>query len=84
MEHLREIKNQLNWHTEAGKFEATIVNGAITDLNFCEPGKGSVDCGKCLTSTDYKFLKQIHTALGELFDFIEAESKRMGHTFAND
>lgn len=83
MEHIREIKNQLTWHTENGKFDATLVNGQIGELNFCEPGKGSGDCGKCLTSVDYKFLKQVHTALGELFDFMEKESKQMGHTFAN-
>lgn len=84
MEHIRQITNALTWHTENGKFEATLTNGQITELNFCEPGKGAGDCGKCLTSTDYKFLKQVQTALAELFDFMEAESKKMGHTFAND
>lgn len=84
MEHIKTITNTLSWHTDNGKFEATLTNGAITELAFCEPGKGSDDCGKCLTSTDYKFLRLVHHALGELFQFIEKEHKDMGHSFAND
>jgi hypothetical protein len=84
MEHIKTITNVLNWHTDTGKLEATLTNGVITELSFCEPGKGVGDCGKCLTSTDYKFLKSVHSALGELFDFIDKEHKDKGHSFAND
>lgn len=84
MEHIKTVTNTLAWHNENGKFEATLTNGAITELSFCEPGKGAGDCGKCLTSTDYKFLKSVYHALGELFDFVDKEHKDMGHKFATN
>lgn len=84
MEHLKTITNDLTWHSPDGKFDATLTNGVITSLNFCEPGKSAGDCGKCLTSTDFKYLRQIHESLGELFAFIEAESKKAGYTYANE
>lgn len=74
--------NTLTWHTD-GKFEVVLTNGAITSMNFCEPGKGPADeCGKCLTSTDFKYLKQVHQSLGELFDFIEKEDIKRKHSYA--
>jgi hypothetical protein len=84
MEHLKTITNELKWHTDSGKFEVTLTNGQITELSFCEPGKGAGDCGKCLTSTDYKFLHAVHHALGEMFSFMEKESASLNHKFAND
>lgn len=84
MEHHREIKNTLTWHSEDGKFEAILINGQIFRLNFCEPGKDAKDCGKCLNSTDYKFLKQIHESLGELFDFMNDQEKQRGYSYANE
>lgn len=84
MEHVKTIVNELTWHSPDGKFDATLTNGLITALNFCEPGKSSTECGKCLVSTDFKYLKQVHDSLGELFAFIESENKKMGYTFAND
>lgn len=55
-----------------------------TKLSFCEPGKGTdTDCGKCLTSTDYKYLISVRDALTDLFVFIEEENKRQGYSFAN-
>ena len=83
MDHYREIKNTLNWHNE-GKFEVELVNGVITKLNFCEPGKGPEDTGKSLTSTSYKFLQAVHSCLGDLFAFIEEENKRRGYKFARE
>jgi len=83
MDHYREIKNTLNWHNE-GKFEVELVNGVITKLNFCEPGKGPEDTGKSLTSTSYKFLQAVHSCLGDLFAFIEEENKRLGYKFARE
>src|SRR6185437_13181705 len=83
MDHFREIKNNLTWHSE-GKFEVTVVNGIITKLNFCEPGKGPDDTGKCLTSTNYKFLQTIYNCLGDLFGFIEEENKKMGYSYARE
>jgi hypothetical protein len=82
MDHFREIKNNLVWHKE-GKFEVELVNGIIKKLNFCEPGTGPQDAGKCLTSTDYKFLKSVYSCLGELFTFIDEENARLGYKFAN-
>ena len=82
MDHFREVKNQLTWHND-GKFEAELTNGSITRLSFCEPGKGGDDCGKCLSSTDYKYLLSVRDALTDLFVFIEEENKRMGYKFAN-
>jgi hypothetical protein len=81
MDHFREIKNNLAWHNE-GKFEAELINGIITKLNFCEPGKGPDDVGKCLTSTNYKYLQAVHACLGDLFSFIEEENKRLGYKYA--
>jgi len=81
MDHYREIRNTLAWHNE-GKFEVELVNGVITRLNFCEPGKGPHDTGQCLTSTNFKFLQAVYTSLGDLFAFIEEENKRLGYSYA--
>ncbi len=81
MDHYREIKNNLTWHSE-GKFEVELINGVITKLNFCEPGKGPQDTGKCLTSTNFKFLQNVYNSLGDLFTFIEEENKRLGYSYA--
>jgi hypothetical protein len=81
MDHFREIKNNLTWHNE-GKFEVELINGVITKLNFCEPGKGPHDVGKCLTSTNFKYLQAVHASLGDLFNFIEEENKRLGYKYA--
>jgi len=81
MDHYREIKNKLTWHNE-GKFEVELVNGAITKLNFCEPGKGPQDSGKSLTSIDFKFLQAVYFSLGDLFAFLEEENKRLGYSYA--
>jgi len=83
MDHFREIKNNLTWHNE-GKFEVELINGVITKLNFCEPGKGPDDPDKCLTSTNYKFLQSVYVSLGELFQFIEEENKRLGYKYAQE
>ena len=83
MDHYRQIKNTLSWHKE-GKFEVELINGIITKLNFCEPGKGLDDTGKCLTSTNYKFLQNVYASLGELFTFIEEENKRLGYSYARE
>jgi hypothetical protein len=83
MDHFREIKNSLTWHNE-GKFEVELINGIITKLNFCEPGKGPDDTGKCLTSTSYKFLQAVHSCLGDLFTFIEEENRRLGYRYASE
>jgi len=81
MDHFREIKNSLTWHNE-GKFEVELINGIITKLNFCEPGKGPEDVGKCLTSTNYKYLQSVYSCLGDLFNFIEEENKKLGYSYA--
>lgn len=81
MDNFREIKNSLTWHSE-GKFEVELINGIITKLNFCEPGKGPEVTGKCLTSTNFKFLQAVHSCLGDLFAFIEEENKRLGYSYA--
>jgi hypothetical protein len=83
MDHFREIKNNLTWHQE-GKFEVELVNGIIKKLNFCEPGKGHEDTGRCLTSTNFKFLQAVHSALGDLFTFIEEENKRLGYSYSRE
>jgi hypothetical protein len=83
MNHFREIKNTLTWNNE-GKFEVVLINGIIAKLNFCEPGKGPQDTGKCLNSTDYKFLRNVYTSLGELFMFIEEENKRLGYKYSQE
>jgi hypothetical protein len=83
MDHFREIKNSLTWHKE-GKFEVVLVNGIIKSLNFCEPGKGSEDAGKCLTSTNFKFLQTVYDCLGDLFTFIDEENKRLGYKYSRE
>jgi hypothetical protein len=83
MDNYREIKNNLTWHNE-GKFEVELINGVITKLNFCEPGKGPYDTGQCLTSTNFKFLQSVYTSLGDLFAFIEEENKRLGYSYARE
>jgi hypothetical protein len=81
MDHYREIKNTLVWNNE-GKFEVELVNGIITRLNFCEPGKGPHDTGQSLTSTNFKFLQAVYSTLGDLFAFIDEENKRLGYSYA--
>jgi hypothetical protein len=81
MDHFREIKNNLKWHNE-GQFEVELVNGIITKLKFCEPGKGPEDTGKALTSTNFKYLQAVYSSLGDLFTFIEEENKRLGYSYA--
>lgn len=72
----------LEWAHE-GKFTAKIVNGQIAELEFCEPGVGADGtCGKCLTSTDLKFLQSVHQSLGELFKEVEEAGKKMGYSFS--
>ncbi|MBB3055067.1 hypothetical protein [Mucilaginibacter gotjawali] len=83
MDHFREVKNTLSWHNE-GKFNAELVNGIITKLNFCEPGKGPDDPGKVLTSTNFKYLRAVYACLGDLFNFIEEENKRLGYSYARE
>jgi len=83
MDHYREIKNSLTWHGE-GRFEVEVINGVITKLNFCEPGKGPEVSGKCLTSTNFKFLYAVYSCLGELFAFIQEENKRLGYSYSEN
>ena len=83
MDHFREIKNCLTWHNE-GKFEVELINGVIRKLNFCEPGKGPEDPGKSLTSTNYKYLQSVYNCLGDLFDFIDEENKRLGYSYSRE
>lgn len=82
MEIFKEIKHELHWSGDS-KFTATIINGLITELHFCEPGtdeKGT----RCLISTDYKYLLSVRDALTELFNYLEKDAKERGHTFAGD
>jgi len=83
MDHFREIKNNLTWHNE-GKFEVELVNGIIKKLNFCEPGNGPDALGKSLTSTNFKYLQSVYSCLGDLFEFIEEENKRLGYKYARE
>ena len=82
MDHHREIKNQLTWHDE-GKYEVEVVNGKIKKLNFSGPGIGP-DTTQSLTSTDMKFLEAVYKNLGELFEFLKEENKRLGYRYATD
>ena len=83
MDHFREVKNSLSWHNE-GKFNAELVNGIITKLNFCEPGTGPDDPGKTLTSINFKYLLAVYSCLGDLFNFIEEENKRLGYSYSRE
>lgn len=80
----KELKHTLTWHSESGKFEVTIINHQITELCFCEPGGGLGDEARCLKSIDYKFLKQCHVSLGDLFSHLDKEAKDAGHKFAGE
>lgn len=84
MDHFREIKNTLSWHSPDGTFDVILINGVITSLNFCEPGGPGADCGKCLSSINYKFLMTVKDCLIELSTFIEEENKKMGYKFAEE
>lgn len=85
MEIEKQVRHTLTWNnTDAGIFTVTIINHQITELHFCEVGGGQGDETKCLTSTDYKFLKQVHTSLGELFNHLDKESEKAGHKFAGE
>jgi hypothetical protein len=83
MEKHTELRHCLSWEGE-GKFEAEIVNGQISKLNFSEIGKGENDCGKFLNSTNYKFLQQVRDNLIQLFNFMEEENKKLGYSFPTD
>lgn len=79
-----EDKVTLEW-AHKGSFKAVITNGIVTELQYCEPGTGPTDsdsCGKCLTSTDLKFLQDVHQSLGELFKEIEEANKRLGYSYS--
>lgn len=80
----KETKISIEWNIAEGRFDAEIINGNITALNFCELGQGTDSCGKCLTSTDLKFLQNVHKALGELFKKLDEANKELGHSFATD
>lgn len=85
MEINKEVKHDLTWHSNDGKFNVTIINGVITELAFCELGTGAEDgCTRCLNSIDYKFLKQVHECLGDVFTHLEKEAKLNGHSFAGE
>lgn len=77
---LHESKVSLSWNN-AGNFKSEIVNGIVTELHFCEPGCDGNSAGKCLTSVDYTFLKDVHAALGELFAQVEEQQKKLGYSF---
>lgn len=79
MERYKEVKISLSWNFD-GSFSAELTNGNITSLNMCELGGNGCE-GKCLTSTDLKFLQNVHQALGELFKQIEEENKANGYSF---
>ena len=82
MEIERENKIKLTWNVD-GRFSACLVNGRITELNFCEVGVGS-ECGSCLQSTDLKYLQNVHKALSELFKMMDEENKSNGHSYAKE
>lgn len=85
MEILKEVKHQLSWNSPDGKFSTTITNGVITELSFCEIGRnGDEGCTRCLNSLDYKFLKQVHECLGDVFNHLEKEARLNGHSFAGE
>lgn len=85
MEINKEVKHVLTWNTpDAGVFNVTIINHQITELHFCELCGKVGNETKCLTSTDYKFLKQVHASLGELFSHLEKEALAAGHKFAGE
>jgi hypothetical protein len=77
----KELTLKLTWPYD-GTFSATLVNNIITDLNFCEIG--GADCRKCLASTDIKFLKNVHSALTDLFKKMDEEGKSNGHSYAKE
>lgn len=81
MEHNKELKNTLTWHSMDGTFEVILINGVITKLEFCEIGKCE---DGCLKSVDFKFLRTAHECLGELFKFIADQEKEKGHSYAGD
>lgn len=83
MERHFENKITLSW-SHKGSFQATIVNGIITELAFCEPGNGPENCGKCLNSVDIKFLQDVHNSLGELFKQVEEAHKDLGYSYAKE
>lgn len=82
MEKLKENKVTLSWNHD-GAFSAVIINGQITELNFCQIGKGPDECGSCLTATDYKYLQNIHSSLGELFKELDLINEEAGYKFSN-
>ena len=84
MEKFKTTTIDLSWPALEGKFEAQIVNGAISSLLMCETGQTDPTCGKCLSSVDIKFLKSVHTALSELFKAIDEEQKSNGHSFSKE
>lgn len=80
----KETKISIDWNYIEGKFNAEIINGQISELNFCELGQGTDSCGKCLTSIDLKFLQNVHSALGDLFKKLDEARKELGHSYATD
>jgi hypothetical protein len=80
MEKHTEIKHTLEWtHPNQGEFKATVTNGKVSELNFCEAGNKV-----CLISLNEAYLRSLHESLGELIKFIEVEQKNLGYTFAKE
>jgi len=79
----KETKISIEWNHSDATFKAEIINGNIESLSFCEIGQND-ECGKCLTSTDLKFLQNVHTSLGDLFKKLDEARIEMGHTYATD
>lgn len=84
MDLLREHKISISWNNQ-GKFTAEIINGNITQLHFCEYGKdqNTAPC-QCLTSTDWQFLNDVYSALGELFATVKEQQKELGYSYADE
>jgi hypothetical protein len=83
---LHENKVTLTWNSLADCiFSAIVVNGNITELNFCEPpGKAGADIPvQCLHSINEKFLRDVHNNLGELIDFVDRKRNETA-SFSND
>lgn len=84
MDILKEAKITLSWNND-GSFRAVIINGIITELNFCEPGRdGNTAPCQCLNSTNWKFLNDTYNALGELFGAVKEQQKELGYSFPTD
>ena len=60
----------INWNTNFGLFELTLIDNKLEDLRFCRNGS-SLDHGLYASCNDLDFIKKVHECLTELLNYLK-------------